>query len=87
MFYLALHWLTVPLDPVHSHRKSVDQIEALAVFGEDGVKSPLKAILEHTNTLMPAVRPRRSDLSCELRAASFHLGLKIENTKHLHAVI
>jgi hypothetical protein len=35
MFDLALHGLEVPLDPVHSDRESVNQIEALAVLGQD----------------------------------------------------
>ena len=35
VFDLALHGLEVPLDPVHSDGKSVNQIEALAVLGQD----------------------------------------------------
>jgi hypothetical protein len=36
VFDLALHWFEVPLDPVHSYGKSVNQIEALAVLGQNG---------------------------------------------------
>lgn len=32
---LALHRLEVPLDSVHSYGKSINQIEALAVLGQD----------------------------------------------------
>jgi len=35
VFDLALHWFEVPLYPVHSDRKNVNQIEALAVLGQD----------------------------------------------------
>jgi hypothetical protein len=35
VFDLALHGLEVPLDSVHSDSKSVNQIEALAVLGQD----------------------------------------------------
>ena len=40
VFDLALHRLEVPLDPVHSDSKSVNQIEALAVFGQDRSEHP-----------------------------------------------
>lgn len=32
---LALHRLKVSLDPVHSNRKCIDQVETLAVLGQD----------------------------------------------------
>jgi hypothetical protein len=32
---LALHRLEVPLNPVHSDRECIDQVEALAVLGQD----------------------------------------------------
>jgi len=32
---LALHRLEVPLNPVHSDRERIDQVEALAVLGQD----------------------------------------------------
>ena len=35
VFNLALHGFEVPLDPVYSDRKGVNQIEALAVLGQD----------------------------------------------------
>ena len=34
-FNLALQWLEVPLDSVHSDGKGINQIEALAVLGQD----------------------------------------------------
>ena len=36
VFDLALHGLEVPLDSVHSDGKSINQIEALAVLGQNG---------------------------------------------------
>jgi hypothetical protein len=41
---LALHRFEVPLDPVHSNGKSVNQIEALAVHGQDRSEQAFKAI-------------------------------------------
>jgi hypothetical protein len=38
VFDLALHGFEVSLDPVHSDGKSVNQIEALAVLGQDRCK-------------------------------------------------
>jgi len=35
VFDLALHRLEVPLDAVHTYRERVDQVEALAVLGQD----------------------------------------------------
>jgi hypothetical protein len=34
----ALHRLEIPLDAIYAHRKSVDQVEALGVLGQDGSK-------------------------------------------------
>jgi hypothetical protein len=34
-FHLALHGLEVSLDPVHAHGKSINQVETLAVLGQD----------------------------------------------------
>jgi hypothetical protein len=36
VFDLELHRFEVPLDPVHSDGKSINQIEALAVLGQNG---------------------------------------------------
>ena len=33
--YLALHRLKVPLDPVHTDRQGVNEIEALAMLSQD----------------------------------------------------
>jgi hypothetical protein len=40
VFDLALHGFEVPLDPVHSDGKSVNQIEALAVLGQNWSEHP-----------------------------------------------
>ena len=34
-FNLPLEELEIPLNPVHSDRERIDQIEALGVFGQD----------------------------------------------------
>ena len=40
VFNLALHRFEVPLDSVHSDGKSINQIEALAVLGQDWREHP-----------------------------------------------
>jgi hypothetical protein len=37
---LSPHGFEVALDPIHSHGKCVNQIEALGVLGQDGRKVP-----------------------------------------------
>jgi hypothetical protein len=34
VFYLAVHRLEVPLDPINTHCKRINEIEALAVLGQ-----------------------------------------------------
>ncbi len=68
---LVLHRLEVPLNAVHSNGKGIDQVEALGVFGQHGVKSPLKAMLKQTKTRRPAVRPRGKNQLCSRCAAGF----------------
>lgn len=55
------------------------------------MNSPLNAMFEQTNTRRPAVRPKRKDLSCELRMPieNRHPSIwvsKVKHPKHLHAV-
>jgi len=48
--HLLPHRFEIPLHSVDADRDAVDQGERLRVFGEHGVKSPLNAMFEHTNT-------------------------------------
>ena len=88
---LALQRLEVPLNPVHADRERINQVEALGVLGQDrreiaaeghvGADENAQACGQ-TQTQRFVVRVANADRE----AASLHLGLEIENSKHLHAI-
>jgi hypothetical protein len=64
---LAPHRLEIPLDAVNANRERVDQVEALGVLREDGLKVSAERHVPAHKDFRPAVSPRRRILSCELR--------------------
>jgi hypothetical protein len=92
VFDLALHGFEVPLDPVHSDGKSINQIEALAVLSQDRSEIAAEGHVGTDKNAQTRGQAQAQRLvvrvaNADREAASFHLGLQIENSKHLHAVV
>src|SRR5215469_5114094 len=80
-------FLCIRSTPTETQSISENDLEC---FASTGVKSPENAMFEHTNTRYPQVIARRMLLSWELqpngKAAPLHLGCKVEDAEHLHAI-
>lgn len=68
------------------------RLKLLLCLAKTGVKSPLNAIFEQTKTRQACGQAETERFvvrvaNADRETAAIHLGFKIENSKHLHAVI
>ncbi len=91
-FNLALQELEIPLDSVHANRERINEVEALGMLGKDrreiaaeghvgAYENPQACGQAETERLVMGVA------NADREAASLHLGLQIENSKNLHAIV
>ena len=88
---LAPHRLESPLNTIYANRERVDQVEALGVLGENGLKVSAEGhIRAHKDSEATAQREAQALVvrvaNSYGKTTPLYLGLKIEDAEHLHAV-
>jgi hypothetical protein len=91
-FDLALHRLEVALHAVHTNGQCVNQVKALGVLGQHGSEIAAERHIGADKHAQARGQAHAKRLVMRItdtnrKAASFHLGLEIENSKYLLAVI